>query len=666
MNLEPSLKISMTEFKRIILNQKVPVALCLVAAMGLPNCSKTSLLKEVFKDKIKFKEGATSKFDDYFDRKKDSKSLSMYELCVLGGKPQNQYSWSFTTERYGVIFSILCGLTRHAALAKSDISKVEFEHDTEKQHSINLVDEHFSWLMRKADKYLKAIFMDTKKETLLLNGLTLVNVMDVGVNKALYDFLPVMLSLCRNHLRLVAFSLDRDGPKLHEVPDLSYDCYTKRADHQVIMKECSRLTHLFHFATLGCQQKEKEQEDSSRTIVIASSDDKPSGTTLSQFKEVKRKIQDEAKKKNVGQFVSNFAYASTKDNSSLNKATENIKEFITNDKIYKKTLPLHWTFLRSLVISVLKKGKEIKIMILKRRNISDIAVRQMGMDEEELEEFLTTFTNFGSILYMPQFKALKDIVIVDIWEFMRYLNKLFYPETNESWRSDLIKYGIIKKKQAKEILKEYEEDFMKIIVTFGMAAYVSKGKVSLPGRTPSEECYYLPSARTTNGTSTEHDGNNDYAFLEIESVTFPANVQAGVTHEIMKKRNFYLIGNEYYNTTEFEFCPLSSHSIRITMTDGGSKTKLAFHIKNTFNDMYWCVQACKGIIEACCDSLNRKTNQIRDLKFRIGVPCSATVGDNHYLYFRDISDVENCRACCPANESFSCRKCWIEAAKAVS
>lgn len=651
----------MTEFKRIILNHKVPVALCLVAAMGLPHCGKTSLLEAVFRDNIKFKEGAKSKFEDYFNRKKDPNSLSVYELCVLGGKPQNQYSWSFATERYGAIFSILCGLVRHVALAKSDIRKVEFEQPKQQQHQekARLVDEHFSWLMGKADKYLKeVIFEDTKKETLLLNGLTLVNVMDVGVNKALYDFLPIMLSLCRNHLRLVAFSLDRDGPKLHEVPDLS------KGDHQVIMKESSRLTHLLHFATLGCQQKKKEQEDSSRTIVIASSNDEPSGTTLiSQFEVVKRKIQDEAKKKNVGQFVSNFACVSVSNSSSLKEAKENVMNLIIDDKIYKKDLPLRWIFLRSLVISV--RNKEIKIMILKRRDIADIAVRQMSMDEEDLEKFLTTFTDFGSILYMPQFKALKDIVIVDIWEFMRYLNKLFYPEANESWYKNLVTYGFIKKKQAKEILKEYEEDFMKIIVTFGMAAYVSKGKVSLPGRTPSEECYYLPSARTTKGFFPEHDGNNDYAFLEIESVTFPANVQASVTHEIMKKQNFYLIRSKCYNTTEFEFRHPISTSIQITMMDGGKKTKLAFHIKDSFNDMYLCMQACKGVIEACCDSLNRKTNQIRDLKYRIGVPCSATKGDNHYLYFGDISDVKNCRAC-SADDLFSCRKCWIEAAKTVS
>lgn len=655
----------MTEFKRIILNHKVPVALCLVAAMGLPYCGKTSLLEAVFKDNIKFKEGAKSKFEDYFNRKKDTNSLSVYELCVLGGKPQNQYSWSFATERYGAIFSILCGLVRHVALAKSDIRKVEFEQPQQHQEKARLVDEHFSWLMGKADKYLKeVIFEDTKKETLLLNGLTLVNVMDVGVNKALYDFLPIMLSLCRNHLRVVAFSLDRDGPKLHEVPDLSYDRYTEREDHQVIMEESSRLTHLLHFATLGCQQKKKEQEDSSRTIVIASSNDEPSGTTLSQFEEVKGKIRDEAKKKNVDQFVSNFVPVSTRNNSSLKKAKENVMNLIIDDKIYKKDLPLRWIFLRSLVISV--RNKEKKVMIIKRRDIADIAVRQMSMDEEDLEKFLTTFTDFGSILYMPQFKALKDIVIVDIWEFMRYLNKLFYPEANESWYKNLVTYGFIKKKHAKEILKEYEEDFMKIIVTFGMAAYVSKGKVSLPGHALSEECYYLPSARTTKGSSPEHDGNNDYAFLEIESVTFPANVQASVTHEIMKRQNFYLIRSKCYNTTEFEFRPSSSHSsIQITMTDGGNKTKLAFHIKDTSNDMYSCMQACKGVIEACCDSLNRKTNQIRDLKYRIGVPCSATKGDNHYLYFGDISDVKNCRAC-SADDSFSCCKCWIEAAKTVS
>ena len=162
--LGPKLEISMEEFKRIILNQKVPIALCLVAVMGLPDCNKTSILEAILRENIKLKETATRKFEEYMTRKENRNGLSIYELCVLGGKPYDQYSWSFATERYGAIFSILCGLVRHVALAKSDIKNVEFLRDGHISHSENkLVDDHFKWLMGKAEKQLKDISMDDKK-----------------------------------------------------------------------------------------------------------------------------------------------------------------------------------------------------------------------------------------------------------------------------------------------------------------------------------------------------------------------------------------------------------------------------------------------------------------------------------------------------------------------
>lgn len=95
----------------------------------------------------------------------------------------------------------------------------------------------------------------------------------------------------------------------------------------------------------------------------------------------------------------------------------------------------------------------------------------------------------------------------------------------------------------------------------------------------------------------------------------------------------------------------------------GTKTKLIFHLNDacTSAEKHHYVSACKSVIEACCDSLNRKTNQIRDLKYFIGVPCSVNDSKSHYLYFNDASDL--CQHCKDAT-SFS-RDCWIDAAKMV-
>uniref|UniRef100_A0A1X7UVR8 Death domain-containing protein n=1 Tax=Amphimedon queenslandica TaxID=400682 RepID=A0A1X7UVR8_AMPQE len=609
LNIGPKLEISMEEFKRIILNQKVPVALCLVAVMGLPDCNKTSILESILRENIKLKETATRNFEEYMTRKKNPDGLSIYELCVLGGKPYDQYSWSFATERYGAIFSILCGLVRHVALAKSDIKSVEFLSDGHVSQN-KLVDDHFKWLMGKAAKQLKDISKDEKKEALFLNGLTLANIMDVGVNKALYDFLPIMLSFCRSHLRLVFFSLERDGPKLNEVPDLSADHYSRRSDNRLALTLRSRLNCILHFATLGHNPKQKE-DDSKRTFVVASSNSQSvvAGSSSQLHKAATDKIQEEAEKLNIKKFVSNVALVSINDADSLKSAKKEITEFIMKDQIFQKTLPLKWIFLRSLVISAQQKEGDMKTMILRKIDIYDAAAKEIGMDEEEFENFLVTFTDFGSILYMPQFRALRDIVVVDIWEFVRFLNELIYPKEGKKWYKDLTTYGIIKISDASEILKKYVDIFMKIIITFGMAAFINREKAYLNGRFLTEVCYYLPSARI-NKRSPPSDHTNDYAFLEIESANFPANIQASISHEILKKPNFYLIGNESFNTSQFGYRPPRVRPIQITMVYGANQTKLIFQIKDASTGMHDCVQACKGIIEACCDSLNRMANQI--------------------------------------------------------
>uniref|UniRef100_A0A1X7UWF7 Uncharacterized protein n=1 Tax=Amphimedon queenslandica TaxID=400682 RepID=A0A1X7UWF7_AMPQE len=656
----PKLKISMEEFKRIILNQKVPVALCLVAVMGLPDCNKTSILESILRENIKLKETATRNFEEYMTRKKNPDGLSIYELCVLGGKPYDQYSWSFATEQYGAIFSILCGLVRHIALAKSDIKRVEFLSDGHVSQN-KLVDHHFKLLMGKAAKQLKDISMDEKKEALFLNGLTLANIMDVGVNKALYDFLPIMLSFCRGHLRLVFFSLERDGPKLDEVPDLSADHYSRRGDNRLALTMRSRLNCILHFATLGHNPKQKE-DDSKRTLVVASSNSQSvvAGFSSQLHKAATDKIQEEAEKLNIKKFVSNVALVSINDADSLKKAKEEITKFIMKEQIFQKTLPLKWIFLHSFMVSVQQKEGAMKAIILKKREVYDYAAKELRMDEEDFENFLVTFTDFGSILYMPQFRDLRDIVVVDIWEFVQFLNELIYPKKEKKWYKDLTTYGIIKISDASEILKKHMEIFIKIIITFGMAAFISKEKAFLNGRFLTEVCYYLPSARIDKKSPSGH--SNDYAFLKIESPNFPANIQASISHEIMKRQNFYLIGNESFDTSQFGYCTPSGCPIQITMVYGGSQTKLILHINDACTGMHHCVSACKGVIEACCDSLDKISNQIQYLKYSIGIPCSAVDGDSHLFNFKDDSDL--CQACIRSIDStISCHKYWIEAAK---
>uniref|UniRef100_A0A1X7SN47 Uncharacterized protein n=1 Tax=Amphimedon queenslandica TaxID=400682 RepID=A0A1X7SN47_AMPQE len=247
-------KISHEVFWRLILNEKVPVTTSLVAVMGLPSSGKTTILESVFKRKIKLKPEAKFKIDYYLKRKRDEKCLSIYDLCALGST-QHSFAWSFATNRYGAIFSILCGLIRRNPC----VADIEFDITSQSPKSV--MDKHIRWLQSKTKELLEGIKDEPGKVTLIHDGVSFINVIDVGVNKALYPFLAMMLLHCHRHIRLAFFSMNRDGPNLDEYAELPSDRYGKRNDDVLVMKKRSRLTYLLHFATVGYTQQQRNQEE---------------------------------------------------------------------------------------------------------------------------------------------------------------------------------------------------------------------------------------------------------------------------------------------------------------------------------------------------------------------------------------------------------------------
>lgn len=654
--------ITMEQFRNIILTHEVPITTCLVAMMGLPSSGKTTALEKVLKMKIKLKEEAKWPFDGYMKRKRNKQCLSLYELCVLGGSPHNQYAWSFATNRYGAIFSILCSLIRSSTC----IEGVSFEKAATMSHS-SLLDEHFQWLMENAEQHLDGIRKDQRKLTFLQDGLSLINIMDVGVNKALYDFLPIMMLFCRNHVRLAFYSSNRDGPILDTPPDLSPTLYGNRKDDSVVMKRRSRLTYFLHFATVGYQQITQQQEQQKRyddnTIVIAA---KKGKNMTGDEDTAKEQILTQARVQGVDKFLKNWKQVDVDDEESLKEVGEFLQDLIKRTHQYQRKLPLRWIILRSLVISLKKKG--VAPTILHRNGIVNVA-KGLKMKEDEVDDFLTAFTDFGSILYMPKFEALKNLVIVDIWEFTQHLNKLFYPEAHTRHAYHLVKYGIITKTSTSEILGSEEKYFMQIVTTFAMAARIQNSRAVVfddeRPLCPDEECYYLPLARVGEAYRPTAE-ENDYAFLEIRSVNFPANVLACVSHGVMKNDDAILLATEHNNTSRFQFKPQNGPVVQIEIIYEGSTTRL--RVINNNNDILASdatALVCRKVLEACCNCLERKTNLIRDLRYNVGIPCCGVSKDSHhFIYSDDRSDV--CDACLVDKPQNLFRKCWIKAAEMVS
>ena len=653
-------KISYAVFWDIILNQKVPVTTSLVAVMGLPSSGKTKVLESILRQKVKVKDGAS--INHYLKRKKDEQCLSIYELCALGSSRHEMYAWSFATNRYGAIFSILCGLIRQYPI----ISSIEFEFGDQEPKSV--IEEHFKWLMVNIQNVLKKIKDESGKLTLIQDGISLINVMDVGVNKALYDFLSMMLLSCRRHIRLAFFSLNRDAPNLEKKPDLPSVRYGERKDDVLVMQQRSRLTYLLHFATVGYTTKDQNEEETKNATVMIATKKSSSAGNKTSLDQAKKDIIEQARSRDVDQFLKNWIEIDIDDGQSITKEFGQRMEDIIKNKYEQLTiqLPLRWIFLRSLVVSL--DSKETKAIILSKKYIIEIA-NKLNMKEDEVEKFLKEFTDFGSILYMPQYDAVKDIVIVNIWEFTQYLNKLYYPQEGETYTTNLLTYGIISKPSVSKIFYKYPdilaENFMKVLTTIAMASKISSGRsILIDGQEqPDEVHYYLPLART-HQVYIPPEEENDYAFIEIQSVNFPANVQAGISYAIMdNNEDAVLIATEHSNVSRFLFQSKSGSPITIEMIYKGSRTRL--RITNNSDDILTspaAVEACYKVITASCRCLDGKINTIRDLKYSFAVPCCESPdGRCHYLYYN--CEPQLCDACSAGN---NVRLCWSKAANKVT
>ena len=206
---------------------------------------------------------------------------------------------------------------------------------------------------------------------------------------------------------------------------------------------------------------------------------------------------------------------------------------------------------------------------------------------------------------------------------------------------------------------------MSVLTTIAMASKIESGQsILIDDQQQSNEVhYYLPLARAHEEYAPPEE-ENDYAFIEIESVNFPANVQAGISYAIMDNNDdAVLIATEYSNVSRFLFHCKSGPPITIEMIYKGSKTRL--RIMNSSSDIVMSlatvVEACKKVITASCRCLQRKINTIRDLKYSFAVPCCESPDDKcHYLYYE--RNPEFCDAC-PAQNNF--RLYWSLAAKQV-
>ena len=627
--------------EEIILNEEVPVTTSLFVSQGLPTSGKTTVLEKLIKELINLPTDPKLTFDDCIKRKKNDKCLSLYELGTLGTTTSDQTVWSFATNRYGAVFAILCALAQRRGGFNNIINEQPTVADPEK----NSFHMHVQWLKEKAANVYEHIKDDPHTIALIRDGITLTNVMDVGVNAALYEFLQMMVLYCRRHIRFAFFSLDRDSPNFNEKPDLPPNRYNERKNTSLLQLE-SRLAYLLGFATLGY---DANPDDNAKTVMVATSE---VATSNEMPDDTKKLIETAAEKVKMNKFLTDWVVVNTKDEASIKNMAEKFQNLVRHSKCHQVKLPLRWIVFRSLLTSL----KDPKVFILSKNFIVEQA-KSFNMNTDDVENFLHSFTDFGSILYIPRCEALKNIVIVDIWRFTQCLHKLFYPRKGAPHAESLQKYGIISLESIKAILDhEVIEDFLHITTTLAMIA-----EISCPidqKYLTDERYYYIPAARVKDRYTPSEE--KEYVLLKQEEVSFPCSIQAGICHEIMKNEGFVLVATECPNVTRFKFdsSEMKQDSFEIEMVYHASQIRIQMSNNSDYDDDA-TVKACRAILTASNNCLQR----IIDMKYVVSIPCCASSSSQEFFHdFSSDSESTLCKECSVKSSHHCFRSCWSKAA----
>ena len=638
----------------MILHSSVPMNSLAVAFTGIPACGKTTamtkMVQKVLSPKILPQDKMVS------EESKD-RCLSTRNLCILGGYPFKKFIWTPTSKRYSITYFTLSDLIRTVILRNGNPLEFRFDRRVPSPDGLfkkKLHDDHMRWLFNQISDLYGLIKKGDLTIGLFQTGVMLVNGLDVGVNKGLYDFLPAIAGFCRKLVRIVFFSLDRDVKKFSECPDLSNDKYKDRHDY-IVMRWRSRLSYFLHHAAAGyIPNKDRDY----RTIAVGLTESLGDSEAQGLLEEAREIIMKEAKSLGIEKaFHSKWLYINVSNDESIAQTKDILEQMIVHNPKFRLTLPLRWVFLRSLIASV-NEGNPPVIMA---KNVIMELADTLGMEHKEVITFLETFTDFASLLYAPTIQPLEDYVIVDLKKFTDLLDKLYYPSDPKNLVG---RYGIITKEDISMFMTpDLAKPVLDIVISIGMVAYIPPKRLLLDGKLQDDLAYFLPTSRISSAFMNGADNELGSIHVVIESDHIPISCQSVIVNSILKEMpDVVFVTREPINITRVRLKDGESQpAVDIDIIYRGRTTEIT--ICNTDDSILTYQSAfgkkCTELLSVCCEAFT--TQYFRGLRFNFGLKCCRGEKRYHYLYpDKEPEFCEDCKALINSKRDF-----WIKAAHEV-
>ena len=647
--LPMSLKLEFKLLLNLVRTSSIPVVMCVATLTGLAPKRKSALFQDFVLRAVRFRDSKSKLADQYRTHLKErcsKEGLSSFNFNILGKFPFSDLIWLLATKRSGISLCFLCCLLQALELRGLLIESLDLpqnEFDIKKDELLG--NKHGEWLFYEAIKRLKALKKHPEKFNLLRPGVTMLNIFNIGPSKAAYNFLPFLGRHCKRSLPLLfvstADSIDVDKPL---GPDCLKECET--SINHLLSSLVPRRKHLHHFVRSHSQSTPTPTELAAPPVLFMR---QPSCNHSDKLENLKEVLKESG-------LNSNFKEINLSNMEDTKKILE--KMVVRNMSKYTTGLPVRWVFLRSLL-------QALNISLMTKSDIIKLAASSnVGIDSSEVEAFLTTFTSFASLLYIP---SLTDVVLVDIERFTDCLDKVFkYGDSSDKAPS----FGFIPEAaidqlaEAEKLDEKLNADLFKAVFkSFRFAVPVTKSKVkganfSIQG----DYTYYVPSMRPSSATN----GPASHSLYLHNTPSILGNMQVLLVRHFLKHSNCSLVPYLHINASvirvlhgkEFVDVTIIDHKDIIELRPERGRSTEAYKA------------TCLLAVQVCAAAMDDAKKLVEDLEYHFMLRCvDSTKSDHQYSYHRmdKSSSCDKCKAAASNNYPFAFREDWKSAvSKAVS
>ena len=457
---------------------------------GLPYCGKSKALRKLLRQVIpKSRDDAITKVSE----NDEHAGLSYYELAAVGLPPApfDRLTYSETTKQTCFLYAFQSALMHLYYSRGQDIifpdpsageKEVVFPDKELNDHFYQI----FNSLAVDQQRELSSPQSDTMWKRGIPSGIALMNVWDIGINKAVFHFLPALWGHLDNSYVWLFLDLDRDVKDLYNTPGLPEN--KARKDKKLIMQYRSGIEYLLRPAMLAKSSFGGDRDDVCSVFgVYSKTYDKIQVSGLAE------EIHNASAQANLATIVNTKEVTPiNRDDDECWKVFKKKADEITGAKLEsKEKIPLSSVFLRSLYYEVDK-------MYIKKSELKAKA-KQLKMTDKDFENFCKTFMSVGSIIDVSLIDEESEYVILQPTNFICALDKIFYPDTTYS---RIATCGIVTESTAIEIFDTDHKLFMDVLVSVDLAFKLKSQQLIMESSEftqveDKEEYYYIPDVRTT-------------------------------------------------------------------------------------------------------------------------------------------------------------------------